>query len=297
MKQNIVLSIVALLAVAAGGVAIGHHFQDNAAPPAALQAEIDGPASVNCPGDEILFHVRTPGRDPDKLIFTYGVEPRLEGIKQVDRDGLKAGWTRALSRPGKWRFVVAVADPDKGDQVMLSHSFSVPGQQFIPPHPEIPKPDPPGPVPPGPTPPGPKPPEPSPTPDQPVPPAPPAPPAPPDPANPFSDLTTSVKTWLADVSSPTKSTEAAALRNGAIEIAKRLDKGGNLSTLTGLELEAAVLLASQASTSAATKTNPGAWKQFGPLVGTYAGTAKGQGKLNTAAAWAQLFRAFADGLG
>lgn len=271
------------------------------APEATLVAEVDGPSSVLCPGDEALFHIRTPQRDPSKLIFTYGLEPRLEGTVQVLRDGLKPGYVRVLTRPGKWRLVVAVADPERGDQVMTSASLSVPGEQYIPPRPVIPKPDPkpdlpePSPPPQPVIPPQPGPPNPTPSPGPgPSPPAP-SPPPLPAPANRFSEFGNKVKGWLADVTSPARASEALALRTGALAIETDLRKG-SLSKLEGLALESAVVVAIRASNSKAIQANASAWQSFATQVTSYVGHALSSKQLATAADWADLMAAFGEGL-
>ena len=261
---------------------------------AAIDVEIVGPTSVSCPGDFLTLHVQTPDVEAGDLIYTWGVEPRHDGLVQVipSADGKSA---QVMTRPGKWRVTVSAVDPKSRRGSLVNHDVSVPGLQYIPTPGPQPKPDPPVPVPPVPLPPQPVPPSPGPTPDPkpPVPPTPPS-PLPPAPVNRFADLTTGVKSWLTDVNSPNKAAEIAAIAAGAADVVKRL-REGDLSKLTSPALELAVIRAVQTANSSAIGGNSAAWKGFSAKVGTYVSGVLAAKRLATPADWAELLAAFAEG--
>jgi hypothetical protein len=260
----------------------------------AIDVEIVGPTSVSCPGDFLTLHVQAPESGED-LIYTWVVEPRHDGLVQVvpAADGRSA---QIMTRPGKWRVTVSVVDPKSRKGLLVNHDLLVPGSQYVPTPGPQPKPDPPVPIPPGPLPPQPVPPSPGPMPDPkpPVPPTPPS-PLPPVPANRFSDLTSGVKSWLADVASPNKSAEVAAIAAGAADVVRRLSTTGDLSALSQPALDAAVIRAVQQANSTAIGANGAAWKPFSVKVGTYVAVALGAKRLATAADWVELLTAFGEG--
>lgn len=267
---------------------------------AAVDVEIVGPTSVACPGDFLLLHVQTPDKAAgDELIYTWGVEPRHDGLVQVvpAADGQSA---QVMTRPGKWRVTVSAVDPKSRKGVLVNHDVSVPGQQYIPTPGPQPKPDVPLPVPVPPAPPPeplpkpqPMPPSPSPGPVPPVPPTP-SPPLPPAPANRFSDLTAGVKSWLPEVASPNRPAELVAIAAGAAGVVKRL-REGDLATLSQPALDLSVVRAVQQANSLAIGANGAAWKPFSVKVGTYVSSALAAKRLTTAADWAELLTAFGDG--
>jgi hypothetical protein len=265
-------------------------------PTPALSAQIIGPTQVASPGDDAIYHIVTPGRDPAKLLITYGMEPKLNGETQLLTEGLAPGYVRALTRPGGWRINVAAADPVTRESVMTSFRLTVPGKQYVPPSPKpdspepIPAPDPPAPQPaptPAPTP------SPTPTPA----PLPPPPPLPPAPQNRFSDLTTQVRAWLPEVSSPNKATQQVAIETGARTIAHRFkDPNEPMSKYSGYELEIAAIRAVQAANQQAVGNDAAAWKGFSLKVSTYVSTAISAKRVTTSNDWAELLTAFADGM-
>lgn len=290
MKHKALLIFVAVLTCVTAGLTIAAvRWWDGKPQP--LTAQIMGPAAVDCPGDDAVYHVVTPGRDPRHLLLTYGVEPKLDGESQFLTEGLPPGYVRLLTRPGHWRLNVAAADAATRESIMTSFKLVVPGKQYIPPKP---KPDSPEPVPSPDPPPSPQPAPPSPGPaPSPVPTPPP--PLPPAPANRFSDFTRDVRSWLADVSSPNKVTEQAAIAAGARAIAQRC-KDGDLSKDTGYMLELAVVRAIQQANVQAVGASAPAWKGLGLKASTFISSAISAKRLVTAADWSEALNAFADGL-
>lgn len=248
---------------------------------AAIDVEIVGPSAVSCPGDFLVLHAQQARADGDpELIFTWGVEPRHDGLVQIvpAADGRSA---QVLTRPGKWKITVSAVDPTTRRGVLVSHDVAVPGIQYVPTPGPQPKPD------------APVAPLPSPTP-APAPVPAPAPNPNPPPVR-FAEISGQVRTWLAAVDSPDRQAEALRLADGCLAVAQRC-KDGDLSKLTGLQLRIAVVSAVVQANSAAIASHQAAWQPFVKQVNDAASGYVNSGQLATAADWNQFLNAFAGGL-
>jgi hypothetical protein len=280
-----ILIALGLIVTSVGGTKYFENARHSQAEP---QAKIIGPASIAYAGQYAAFHVDVPGKDPASLIFAWSVEPlcpiaATQPLPAV-RPTSKSGEAQLDTVAGRWRLSSAIADPATRTAFMLSIDVVVPGDTPAPP--PGPAPNPPAPNPPAPTPrptPGP-----APTPvPQPLPPA-------PDPVvSRFAQFTADVAGWLAEVNSPDKAADVSVIASGASDVATSL-KTGPLSHLSGLPLRIAV--ASEVLRNNNRVKNAVNWAAFGQRINTAAGAAVKDGKLNTAADWAEFLLAFAAGL-
>lgn len=295
MKQKILFGLLFIAAGLAVAIAVPTAYRDIKAELhehlTPLTAQIVGPSTVSGPGDDAIYHVITPGHDPRLLIFSLGMKPLVHGQTQLSTAGLEPGYFRASTRPGNWTINCSATDPRTRESVMTSFELSVP--KAADPKPDVP--DKPKPVPDSPEKPNPAPPVPGPSPN-PSPPTPAPAPAPsPAPVSRFSELTDLVKGLVAKVTSPNKAMQMSAIAAGARAIAQRC-RDGDLSKLSGRDLETAIMAACQKTNLAAVGLEAAFWRTFALEVNTWISGAITAKKIKSPADYADALEAFAAGL-
>ena len=275
--QGILLAIL-MIAAGAGGmycVQLPQATHDTS-------AKISGPAVIDYAGQYATFQAVVPGKNPSSLIFTWGVEPACSIATNqplpVCRSTSRPGEVQLDTVAGRWRLFVSIADPSTRTGQMAWTEVTVPGSRAPDPAPPSPPPAPkPLPVP-----------APNPAPA-------PSPQPPPEPVNPgrFAQISLDVAKWAAEVNSPDKAAEVNLIATGSLEVAESL-KTGNLANLTGVQLRIGVVSAVLANHNRL--KNGLSWSGFGQHVNAAATAGVKEGKLVTAADWAEFLTALANGL-